>query len=179
MTVIDSTTMAADYYRMRDRVLAQVGCIPRRVCRLALDQRYADAIAELEHITGAAAPAGQGVFADEVAPLTAKATTDMRNRALAHIQAEVHNAGPETLAHFARMSEALCSTVLGEQMRDLVDDERSRQMFALAHTRPGLQAWAIREERWERAGKVGHPADPEYDDFFYQGRDSGEGGSQR
>jgi hypothetical protein len=41
----------------------------------------------------------------------------------------------------------------------------------------GLQHWAIREERWEQAGMVGHPGDSEFDDFSYQAVPGGEGGS--
>lgn len=38
----------------------------------------------------------------------------------------------------------------------------------------GFQFWAVRQQRWEQAGRVGDPSDPEYDDVFHTG---GEGGS--
>jgi hypothetical protein len=34
----------------------------------------------------------------------------------------------------------------------------------------GFDWWADRQERWDAAGRVGDPSDPEFDDFFYQGR---------
>ena len=67
--------------------------------------------------------------ADEIAAMNAKV--------LANFAAELHDACDLQFIHLAHMAEAKCCTNLGQQLRDLVEDERTRRVFASALAGPG------------------------------------------
>lgn len=95
---------------------------------------------------------------------------DLNARVLARFADDLHAAGPEQLEHLARRAEMPGD--LAHRMQALVDDERTRRVITAALTATsalGADFWAVREERWEAAGRVGDPSDPEYGDFFYRG----------
>ncbi|GLW32242.1 hypothetical protein [Actinoplanes regularis] len=180
MAVAEKTDTIGQYYRLRDAHVAAGGIVPPAVYQLAIDGRHTEAVAWLEQLDTPDSHRDRlGPFAGEVKPLTGEALTQMRNNALAHIADELHEADAEYLGFLALRAEAKCRTDLGEQMRALVDDERTRRVFTAALTTPvsptsalGVDFWAVRTERWEQAGKVGDPSDPEYDNFFYEGGDA-------
>lgn len=96
--------------------------------------------------------------------------TPLYTKVLANFAEELHDADPVQLDHLARIAEGNYRTDLGHQMRVLVNKERDCRtrpplddMPQAGPRRTGTDYWAVRLERWEQAGKVGDPTDPEYD----------------
>jgi hypothetical protein len=223
MTLVASSTSAVrTYQRERDQHLAAGHTVPQDVFAMARDGLHTEALTRLRALAAQTASPGLGRFADQIPPLDDTAQQAMQTAALAHIAAEIRDAGPDELDHYARMGEAWCRADLGQQIASLVEDEHTRQLFEVVlmplppeqnvpHAGPalpawlpqrvpatyaavaqqhgavpagpvrtdtlGFQHWAARQERWDASGQVGHPADPEYDEWFTWQR-GGEGGAE-
>lgn len=154
----------AEYRRLRDQLLADGRSLPALVFHLAQADRHGEAVLRLREIAASArrVTRGPGRFAAEVAEPTAETMAATRNAALAHIERELHEAGPDQLGHLCRMAEACCSTDLGKAMRALVDHERADRIVIGRH-RLGWDDEADRINRWTAQGQVGHWSDPEFD----------------
>jgi hypothetical protein len=153
MTLVASSTSAVrTYQRERDQHLAAGRTVPQDVFAMARDGLHTEALTRLRALAAQTASPGLGRFADQIPPLDEHAQTSMRNRALAHIAAEIRDAGPEQLDHYARMGEAWCRTDLGQRIQHLVEDEHTRQLFEVVlmplppadnvpHAGPNLPDW--------------------------------------